>query len=164
MGTFLLFIFLLIIMIKKLFTYCFTANYENIFCFINIFCYENKYRCKELNCANSRICDGTYQCETCISNYHIYNGQISCLNSQTNNLYSEPEIENICHPYCQSCYSSATYESMNCISCKENFHKLNGTNNCFDDSLKDEGFYFKNNFFYPCDENCQTCSLEKIKN
>ena len=50
---------------------------------------------------------------------------------------------------------------MNCISCKENFYKLNGTSDCFDKTLLDDGFYLKNDIFYPCDDNCMTCSDEK---
>ena len=47
---------------------------------------------------------------------------------------------------------------MNCISCRESFHKINGTNDCFDKSLLDKGFYLKDDKFYPCDDNCLTCS------
>ena len=53
---------------------------------------------------------------------------------------------------------------MNCISCKDNFYKINGTDNCFDETLLSKGFYLKNFLFYQCDDNCLTCSDEKMKN
>ena len=47
---------------------------------------------------------------------------------------------------------------MNCISCLEGFYKLNGTNNCFNISLINSGYYLQNDILYPCQTNCLTCS------
>jgi len=52
---------------------------------------------------------------------------------------------------------------MNCISCKDKFYKLNGTNNCYNKSTLNESYYFKDNIFFICDENCLTCSEGKNK-
>ena len=50
---------------------------------------------------------------------------------------------------------------MNCISCKNNYYKLNGTNNCYDESFKNKGYYLKDDIYYPCEKNCLTCSDKK---
>ena len=52
---------------------------------------------------------------------------------------------------------------MNCISCKDNFYKINGTNNCYNETLKAQGYYLKENIFYPCEDNCKTCSDSKTE-
>ena len=66
-----------------------------------------------------------------------------------------------CHPNCLNCSSFFNNGNMNCISCKDNFYKINGTDNCFDETLLSKGFYLKNFLFYQCDDNCLTCSDEK---
>lgn len=43
---------------------------------------------------------------------------------------------------------------MNCITCKDNYYQLNGTNNCYDTSFENEGYYLKDKIYYPCDESC----------
>ena len=49
---------------------------------------------------------------------------------------------------------------MNCISCKEGFYKINGTNNCIDD-ITSKGYYGIDNIAYLCEDNCLTCSNRK---
>ena len=43
---------------------------------------------------------------------------------------------------------------MNCITCKDNYYQLNETNNCYDTSFENEGYYLKDKIYYPCDESC----------
>ena len=50
---------------------------------------------------------------------------------------------------------------MNCISCKEGFYKLNGTNNCYNRTLLNGSYYLKEDMLFHCDENCLTCSKDK---
>ena len=47
---------------------------------------------------------------------------------------------------------------MNCESCITDYYKKNGTNNCYNIDLLNEGYYLKDNLFYKCEENCLTCS------
>ena len=47
---------------------------------------------------------------------------------------------------------------MNCILCKDGFYKLNGTNNCYNDTILDQGYYFNNEIFYPCYKTCSLCN------
>ena len=46
---------------------------------------------------------------------------------------------------------------MNCIECLDNFYKMVDTDNCYSISKTDEGYYLKNEKFYPCNQNCKTC-------
>lgn len=62
---------------------------------------------------------------------------------------------------CKTCNDSYKEGDMNCISCKDDFYKLNETNNCYNKTLLNESFYFKDDMFYPCDDNCLTCSEGK---
>ena len=64
---------------------------------------------------------------------------------------------------CKTCNDSYKEGDMNCISCKDDFYKLNETNNCYNKTLLNESFYFKDDMFYPCDDNCLTCSEGKMK-
>ena len=41
------------------------------------------------------------------------------------------------------------------------FHILYGTNNCFDETLLDQGYYLMDDIFFPCEKNCKTCSNSK---
>ena len=50
---------------------------------------------------------------------------------------------------------------MNCKKCKNYYHKIDGTSNCYDGSLLNKGFYLKDNKFYPCDKNCLTCGNKR---
>ena len=52
---------------------------------------------------------------------------------------------------------------MNCETCINNYYKINGTNNCYSEDLLEQGYYLKNNLFFPCEENCLTCSNSKTK-
>ena len=85
----------------------------------------------------------------CIMERNIPNGYYK---NTTDNIYYH------CHPNCSSCSNGydPLSDEMNCIICQTNFYKLNGTNNCY--KTLNNNFYFKENIFYPCDENCLTCS------
>ena len=80
----------------------------------------------------------------------------SCYNEVIDNYYLDNNILRKCHSNCLKCSNSYSNGNMNCILCKEDFHKLNGTNNCY--KILNESFYLKDDIFYPCDENCLTCS------
>ena len=159
----LLIIFSFILMIKKV-DDCHTIDTDNqcpkIF---GANCKLIKPTCKKLHCKECNVCfDGTY-CLTCKNNFQLDEIKHICYNKKpntdTNNENANENKE--CHENCLSCSLPFSNENMNCISCKENFYKLNGTNDCFDKTLLDDGFYLKNDIFYPCDDNCMTCSDEK---
>jgi len=172
MKKFFLHIILLIFSMKKVNTLCATVNYGNYKC--------NKYdyickTCKSKNCKKCKICNLGKQinCESCKSNYYL-DSKNDCMKKEAiNNELDSDETDNedldenelsnniICHPNCLNCSSFMTNVSMNCISCRDNLFKIYGTDDCYDNDLLNESFYFKNNFYYPCDDNCLTCTDEK---
>ena len=126
-------------------------------------CHQNCLRCSN---------EYNNNCKICQNNYYMTEDTKSCFNGEIDHYYLENNIYKKCHQNCLKCYSpyrndnlSNQYElasiNMSCIECKENFYKINGTDNCFNKSLLEENYYLKNNIFYPCDENCLTCSDEK---
>ena len=50
---------------------------------------------------------------------------------------------------------------MNCDLCIMDYYKIFGTDNCYSEDLINQGYYLKDNFFYPCEENCLTCYDKK---
>ena len=103
--------------------------------------------------------DGTF-CKTCKTGFKLDSSKKTCSPEkeyyQGDNLSEGDDIT--CHPYCKDCDIAPSSESMNCIKCQENLYKINGTQNCYDDSLLNKGYYFKDDMYYPCDVNCLTCS------
>ena len=123
-------------------------------------CGFSKYFCQLLNCEECEICDYGMICKSCKPNYHLANNSLYCYNETTGS--AQLDYNNIfCHPNCLNCSSFFNNGNMNCISCKDNFYKINGTDNCFDETLLSKGFYLKNFLFYQCDDNCLTCLDEK---
>ena len=101
------------------------------------------YNTNDTNCYNDTILEGGYYLD-------IY----------TINENEEPTYKK-CYEKCKTCINTKVNNNMNCLICNDGYYKLNGTNNCFDESLLEIGFYFKNDMFYPCDESCETCSGPK---
>ena len=143
---------------------CTKNNFENKDCKrYKVFCEINKSSCQSNNCKDCLNClDGTY-CEICKSGYkHDSRKKICFLETQDNQYnHQSEEVDLICHQNCLSCSFPPSSESMNCIECKEYLYKMNGTDNCYDVSIINKGYYFKDNLFYQCDENCLTCSEGK---
>ena len=161
---FLLIILLTILKKKECQYICTKNNFENKDCkWYGVICEINKSSCQSNNCKDCLNClDGTY-CETCKSGYkHDSRKKICFLEAQDNQYnHQSEEVDLICHQNCLNCSFPPSSESMNCITCKENLYKMNGTDNCYDVSIINKGYYFKDNLFYQCDENCLTCSEGK---
>ena len=171
----LLLIILLALLKKKMCQFfCDENNFENRECgwFGHKICELNKKACNSKNCKDCLNCvDGTF-CKTCKSGYEYNINKKTCFLEKQNNQGNQdnqdsqnsedsyqPEDDGIiCHPYCQNCSISPSSESMNCILCQEYLFKIYGSDNCYDESLLSKGYYLKDNIFYPCDENCLTCS------
>ena len=125
-------------------------------------------------------------CEACLGKYTTQNTNcIQCANgyfktedSDTNCItrdlipknYYFKTLDNIyykCHPNCINCtngYNQAL-DDMNCITCINDYYFIfeDNKNNCYNITIINKGYYLKNNLFYPCDENCLTCSDGKNK-
>ena len=65
----------------------------------------------------------------------------------------------LCYQNCETCYEeSKNMFNQQCIKCKENYYKINGTNNCFN-KMTDSYFFDKNKeLFMPCHKNCLSCN------
>ena len=129
--------------------YCYKNDIDNYYLDNDILkrCHPN---C--LKCTNSE----NKNCISCQSNYYLTEDTKSCYNDGINNYYLYDNILKKCHYNCKTCISAFSEFNMNCILCKEEYHKLNGTNNCY--KTLNDSFYFKEDKFYPCDRNCLTCS------
>ena len=114
---------------------------------------ENNTNCIECNSGYYKMEDSETNCilQSLVPlNYYLNN---------TNNIYYK------CYYACYNCTNGydIILDNMNCISCIDNYYFIFGeqNNNCYNMTLIEKGYYFKNNMFYPCDENCLTCSDEK---
>ena len=131
-------------------------------------CHSNCYNCTD----GYNYTSDNMNCISCINNYYyIFEEENkNCYNMSLieqgyyldiYNISNEP-IYKKCYENCKTCNNSYSEDGdMNCILCKDDYYKLNGTNNCYNKTSLNEGFYFKNNMFYHCNKNCLTCSEGK---
>ena len=156
--------------------------YETNNCYNMEFIENNEYYFSEDN----KFHKCYYSCEKCLIGGNDENHNcLKCKNEyyfeeDTNNCYNITYIEKgyyfdnftlndgelpifrKCNDNCKTCKNKLIGNEMNCILCKENYYKINGTNNCYNEELLNNGYYLSNNFFFPCEENCLTCSNSKI--
>ena len=134
---------------------------------------DNKFHKCYFTCEKCLVggTDDNHNCIKCIDNYYY--------EENTNNCYNITYIENgyyldnftinegelplfkKCYDNCQTCNNKMIENEMNCILCKDNYYKINGTNNCYNEDLLNDGYFLEDNLFYPCEENCLTCSYKK---
>ena len=123
-----LFIFLLSLMIKKINNRCYALN-DLIIC--GLLCSLGKLFCQSNNCEECSFCDDDdLICTSCKTGYTLANDKKSCYGEEAVTQHSNAHIQ--CYQNCLNCSSSSTGRNMNCISCKKDFYKINGTDNCFD--------------------------------
>ena len=101
-------------------------------------------------------------CVKCINDFYILENTTNCFNNSLleKGYYLDNEfyIFRKCYENCLTCDRSFINNDMNCIICQNGLYKLNGTNNCYNKSLIDYGYYFKNDLLYKCHNSCFTCS------
>ena len=100
-------------------------------------------------------------CIKCISDFYFLENTSNCFNISLLNRGYYLDINTTfkkCYENCKLCSDYYINNDMNCITCQEGFYKLNGTNNCFNISLINSGYYLQNDVLYQCHENCLTCS------
>ena len=124
-------------------------------------CYINCNTCS----AGFNEDENNQNCLTCKSNYYILNDTNNCYNSDfyTYNYYlnAEDYIIYPCYESCKKC--NIGYDLVadfhNCLECKENYYFKKDTNNCYNSTIKTEGYYLnENNFWEKCSSNCETCN------
>ena len=135
---------------------------------------DNKFHKCHLGCEiclNGNNNEYNQNCIKCQDNYYFEENTNNCYNitylekgyyldNFTINSGELPIFKK-CYRNCQKCNNSLIGTNMNCELCKINYYKINGTNNCFTLSLLNQGYYLKDNLFFPCEENCVTCSNSK---
>ena len=100
-----------------------------------------------------------HNCDTCLEGLLFEEG--ICVESCNEGYFKEGNKCIKCHSDCRTCFNFTENSNMNCILCKDNYYKLNGTNDCYNITSLNKSFYFKENMFYHCDNNCLTCSEGK---
>ena len=121
-------------------------------------------------------------CKSCSDGFHIETNNMNCnecINDyyflyETKNCYSMDFIENNyylssvdnnfhkCYFTCEKCLIGGTDDyNQNCITCINGYYKINGTNNCYNIDILNNGYYLKDNLFFPCENSCLTCSDKK---
>ena len=99
-------------------------------------------------------------CTTCNENFLFFEDTSNCISKDLNNN-EYTIIDNKlykCYDNCLSCFEkSLSINDQKCIQCKPNYYKVVNTNNCFDISYTNNGYYLKNNIFYKCYPNCMLC-------
>ncbi len=104
-------------------------------------------------------------CLTCISNYYQLYNTNNCYNSDfyIYNYYlnSDDNIIYPCYESCKKCnsgYDSIT-DNHNCLECKDSYYFKKNSNNCYNSTIKTQGYYLnENNFWETCSSNCLTCN------
>ena len=109
-------------------------------------------------------------CISCIEGY--YKTEDSNTNCILENLipknYYKNKSDNIfykCYKTCSSCNNSIEInretngEIHNCLECIEEYYFIYGTNNCYNRSILNEGYYFLSNdsMYHKCGIQCETC-------
>ena len=92
---------------------------------------------------------------------------------QLNDTIDEAPLNqhNICHYTCKTCIDEpildeiGNIKNQNCINCTEGYNLMFGTNNCYDNSILEQGYYLSSNdsMYHKCDTQCKTCK-ENVTN
>ena len=103
------------------------------------------------------------KCLTCITDYLFFEDTSNCYpTSLNNNGYTIIEDKLYkCFDNCLECdEKGTTLTDQKCKKCKENFYFEYNTNNCYDISYTENGYYLStdDNKFHICNSNCKTCS------
>ena len=78
----------------------------------------------------------------------------------------------ICYDNCEKCEGfpemndSGEMINQKCLTCKEGYHLVFQTNNCYNNSILEEGYYFSQNDFtyHKCNTNCKKCLQDSTFN
>ena len=109
-------------------------------------------------------------CINCVDNYFkTEDSNTNCiLESLIPKNYYKNKTNNIfykCYKTCSSCNNSiqinmeTNEKNHNCIECIPDYYFLYETNNCYNESILEQGYYFLKNdsMYHKCDIQCETC-------
>ena len=126
------------------------------------------YSCKK--CSTGGIDENHQNCDECIADYYFEFETKNCYNITytEQGYYLDRDLLNEelstfkrCHQKCKTCKGGFNDNNMNCDLCITNYYKIFGADNCYSEDLVNQGYYLKDNFFYPCEEICLTCFDKK---
>ena len=103
------------------------------------------------------------KCLSCINDYLFFENTRNCYSkSLNNNGYTIIEDKLYkCFDNCKECEEKGTIlTDQKCTKCIENYYFEYNTNNCYDISYIENGYYLStdDNKFHNCNSNCKTCS------
>ena len=127
----------------------------------NNICATNKPYCK--------ICYNENTCINCDNNFFLKEDTNICESNLNDGYYlnNNYKTHRKCHENCSTCLNGPIfyndileYEDTNCENCKENYYKIENTNNCIKKDDISFGYYFNSdkNVISKCYKNCMTCS------
>ena len=125
-------------------------------------CHDNCKSC------NKKGTEDNNNCLTCKENLFYDNG--NCVNNCIYGSYTDYSGNNIC--VCNNKCKECSNENNNlCKSCNQGYYpKKDDIINrytffdCYNPSEEVEGYYYYNNYFYPCYDSCKKCENEGNKN
>jgi len=132
-------------------------------------CYPNCLKCKRSLDFEADI--NNMGCEICIDNYYLVDKTNNCYNISflDNNIdyYLNENKFYKCYKNCKKCSVGGIETNQNCEECLDDYYYAENTNNCYDFSIIEKGYYFDNftiNLeneipkFKKCFDNCKSCS------
>ena len=138
------------------------------FTFLNTISGNNNKSCSN----NCKVCYNDI-CIKCLDELKIIEDTNICQIEIPNNYYFD-EYSNIyrkCHENCKNCSKGPIFykdmldvEDTNCDECKEDYYKIENTNNCINKNNIPETYYFDSNkqLVCKCFDNCKTCTQDKL--
>ena len=125
-------------------------------------CYSS---CKSCTTGES---GGNHNCIECKENFYFEENTQNCfdmsyieqgfyLDNFTINIETELPVFKRCYENCRTCDNYLVDDSMNCLTCINDYYMIINTTNCITD-ITNNGYYLEDNIAYPCEENCLTCS------
>jgi hypothetical protein len=121
--------------------------------------YKCYYKCSK--CYNSVPDEENNFCIKCNNDLYLLENTNNCYNISLLSQGYYLDIDFIfkkCYESCETCDDYYINKDMNCLLCKDGYYKINGTNNCFNESTLNEKYFLENDLFYPCYDSCLTCS------
>ena len=127
---------------------------------------KSKFECDE-SCESCNSTE-TVKCTECKNGFYPLMNET---NEESKNCYNEltaPKnfyLENNVYKECDTSCSSCTLTADNCSQCTTGYYTLFNetklsTKKCYNELNKPEGYYNKNNLYYPCDISCLQCEGE----
>ena len=109
------------------------------------------------NIIEGRIGELSFDFWECSNGYYHLDYDLNICSSLKPEKYyidEENKIYKKCQSPCDDCNGPMVDESMNCITCKENFYMTEDTNSCYKEK---ENYYLDNNVLKRCHPRCSKC-------